>query len=491
MKWSDGCTRRAKAGPLVALVLGTALAAVVSTLPGTAAPTTSVAAAAPAPRGAPVQSAPGQEATSEPTPDDGRDLPHPVLDEVEVGDTPDTRRTEANLESAMLTQAEAAHELIVAEGARTEAALDVMSAVDRVTEAEGALASAEEALAVEERVLARRAEVEANRLDDLEEARDDLRSMAVAAYTSHSLEDVAVVGTFDEMSAGPRRESLRRKVTDDRMRVVEVRKAGWEEAVVAREAQDEVVDAAAAARDDRRIDLQTANAVRDGATEVLDAATQVVRDRRDVHDRLALRTVEARYRHREAKLTAPVIGTDFTLVGLHAYWSASAGAACPTPWWLLAGIGRVESHHGTAQGSRVEADGLTSTPIRGIPLDGGPGIAAIRDTDGGLLDGDTTWDRAVGPMQFIPSTWARWGTDGNGDDVADPHNLYDAAASAALYLCVTARGSLLDEAAQRTGLLAYNRSVPYGNLVLATGGSYRDTLDLPDLGTPDPDPAPR
>lgn len=457
-------------------------------LTGVIAPTSSEATAARATGGRPVQPTPDQSDPPEPVPDDGRNLPHPVLDEVAVGDTPETRRTEAALEAAMLTQAEAAHELILAEEARTEAALSVMSAVERVTEAGGALAAAELILAGEQQELDRRSEVEADRLDQLEEAREDLRSMAVAAYTSHSLDDVEVVGTFDEMSAGPRRESLRRKVTDDRMRVVEARKTTWEEAVAAREAQDEVVHAATAARDDRRIDLQTANTVRDEATSVLDAATAVVRGRRDAHDRLALRTVEARYRHREAKLTAPVIGTDFTLVGLHAYWSASAGAPCPTPWWLLAGIGRVESHHGTAQGARVQADGLTSTPIRGIPLDGGPGIAAIRDTDGGLLDGDTTWDRAVGPMQFIPGTWARWGRDGNGDDVADPHNLYDAAASAAVYLCVAARGSLLDEASQRAGLLAYNRSVPYGNLVLATGGSYRDTLALPDLGTPDPEP---
>ena len=32
-------------------------------------------------------------------------------------------------------------------------------------------------------------------------------------------------------------------------------------------------------------------------------------------------------------------------------------------------------------------------------------------------------------MQFIPSTWAGWGVDGNGDGIADPFNIYDAAAA--------------------------------------------------------------
>jgi len=57
------------------------------------------------------------------------------------------------------------------------------------------------------------------------------------------------------------------------------------------------------------------------------------------------------------------------------------------------------------------------------------------DTDGGMLDGDTTWDRAVGPFQFIPSTWARWKADGNADGVADPQNIEDAALAAGRYLC--------------------------------------------------------
>lgn len=467
---------RSTVAPLVALALALVLIATATTTPVPAAE------AGPATGASPAQQDPAVTETSP------GDQPHPVLDEVAVIDTSATRSTKADLDGAIGRQAEASYELIAAETARAEAALLVMEAMERVNEAELHLAEAEEVLAAEKAELTRLTEEEADRLAELEEARGELRSLAAAAYASHALDDVSMVGTFEEMSAGPQRKSLRSKVTEDRMRVVDTRTATWEAAVAAREAQDEVVAEATALRDDRRIDLQTANTARDDAAGVLDDATEVVRDRREAHQARVLATAESRNLHREARLTAPVAGTEFTLVGLHAYWLASAGAPCPTPWWLLAGIGRVESHHGTAQGSRVGADGVTTVPIRGIPLDGRPGVAAIGDTDGGLLDGDTTWDRAVGPMQFIPSTWARWGADGDGDGVADPHNLYDAAASAALYLCVAGRGSLLDEAGQRSGLLAYNRSVPYGNLVLSTGESYRNALNLPALGTPDPEP---
>ncbi len=88
---------------------------------------------------------------------------------------------------------------------------------------------------------------------------------------------------------------------------------------------------------------------------------------------------------------------------------------CHITWPLLAGIGKVESAH--ASGGRVEANGNTRGKILGPVLDGGPGMAAITDTDQGLYDGDTAWDRAVGPMQFIPGTWTAFGADGNGDGV--------------------------------------------------------------------------
>ncbi|WP_248814007.1 lytic transglycosylase domain-containing protein [Frankia sp. AgPm24] len=113
--------------------------------------------------------------------------------------------------------------------------------------------------------------------------------------------------------------------------------------------------------------------------------------------------------------------------------AATAWPGCHLRWQLLAGIGRVESGHGV--GRAIRADGTITSPILGPALDGQNGRALIRDTDSGRLDGDRRFDRAVGPMQFIPTTWAWAGRDGSGDGHADPHNVDDAALAAAGYLC--------------------------------------------------------
>jgi membrane-bound lytic murein transglycosylase B len=84
----------------------------------------------------------------------------------------------------------------------------------------------------------------------------------------------------------------------------------------------------------------------------------------------------------------------------------AADTSCHLPWQLVAAIGRVESDHGRVHGSHLTSEGLARPAIYGLPLDGTQGTARIGDTDAGLLDHDTEFDRAVGPMQFIPSTWA-------------------------------------------------------------------------------------
>ncbi|GGX31164.1 lytic transglycosylase domain-containing protein [Streptomyces lomondensis] len=155
-------------------------------------------------------------------------------------------------------------------------------------------------------------------------------------------------------------------------------------------------------------------------------------------------TVFAAYRHAEAELTRTAPG-------------------CRLRWQLLAAIGQVES--GQARGGRVTADGTAVTPILGPRLDGA-GFALIRDSDGGAYDGDTVYDRAVGPMQFIPSTWARWGADGNGDGRADPDNVFDAALAAGRYLCAGGR-DLSDPADLDRAILGYNHSRAYLRTVLA------------------------
>lgn len=149
-----------------------------------------------------------------------------------------------------------------------------------------------------------------------------------------------------------------------------------------------------------------------------------------------------------------------------------AASACPgLPWQVLAGVAKVESDHGRFGGATTDAAGTVRPPIIGIPLNGTNGTAAIPDTDGGRLDRDTTWDRAVGPFQFIPSSWAIYGRDRDGNGVADPHNFIDAAAAAVAHLCPA--GSVTDiEAA----LFSYNRSTQYVDDVLAWARLYLGPL---------------
>lgn len=149
---------------------------------------------------------------------------------------------------------------------------------------------------------------------------------------------------------------------------------------------------------------------------------------------------------------------------------ARTNPACQLSWVTLAGVGSVESNHGRYSGSSLDAEGNSTGSIVGPALDG-QGFAAIPDTDGGLYDGDKQWDRAVGPMQFIPSTWARWGTDANGNGKADPANIDDASMSAARYLCASG-GSLASSEGWMRAILSYNHSVDYTRSVRAAADGY-------------------
>ena len=147
-----------------------------------------------------------------------------------------------------------------------------------------------------------------------------------------------------------------------------------------------------------------------------------------------------------------------------AYESAAASEAkgCRLPVMLLAAIGEVESS--SLRGRSLDARHVVVPPVRGPALSGGP-FAAIRDTDGGRYDGDPVWDRAVGPMQFIPGTWRLWGADANGDGVADPQNVEDAALAAARYLCAGGR-DLTRPDDLRAAVRSYNHSDRYVRIVL-------------------------
>jgi Transglycosylase SLT domain len=166
-------------------------------------------------------------------------------------------------------------------------------------------------------------------------------------------------------------------------------------------------------------------------------------------------------------------------------WAAGFDPTCKLPWSVLAGIGRIESNHGRHFGdlARFSPAGDVTPTILGPVLDGTGGTVAIRDTDGGHWDGDIVWDRAVGPMQFIPSTWRALGRDGNGDGLANPNNLFDAAVSAAGYLCLNSNGPMTDDTNLRNAIYAYNHSWEYVSAVITWANFYQQRAGLGSLAT--------
>ncbi len=163
---------------------------------------------------------------------------------------------------------------------------------------------------------------------------------------------------------------------------------------------------------------------------------------------------------------------------------AGADPGCGISWNLLAGIGRIESQH--ANGGATDARGTAIRPIYGPTLDGTlPGNEVIVQSAG---DGRVSYARAMGPMQFLPGTWARYASDGDGDGVADPQNLYDATLAAARYLC-SGGLNLRDQSQVLSSILRYNNSMPYARNVLGWAAAYATgvvPVDLPPLTGPAP-----
>jgi hypothetical protein len=155
---------------------------------------------------------------------------------------------------------------------------------------------------------------------------------------------------------------------------------------------------------------------------------------------------------------------------------------CHIDWALIASIGRIESNH--ARGGYVDAKGYTLEPILGPELNGVGSVAAIPDTDDGRWDHDTVWDRAVGPTQFIPSTWLTYGADGNGDGVSDPNNIYDATLATGRYLC-SGGLDLANPDQLRSAIYRYNNSDVYVDTVILWAEAYRKGVaQLPDSTVP-------
>ncbi|HEX7133457.1 MAG TPA: lytic murein transglycosylase [Iamia sp.] len=355
---------------------------------------------------------------------------------------------------------------------------------------------AEERQRGEERVAAveeheRRIEAADDAARRLEAARDDLRDVMVSAYVNESsarTDAITVLGSdsdvddplirisYSDHAAGGRLSDVRQRVRDRQQAVAAEDRAADDRADAEQAERDAI--AAREAAEQRIVDID-AETVRTQEDEV-----EAVADLADREADVLLAAAEIA----PARLRADVVGDglDFPLVALDAWVKAAATAPCRMEWWALAGISKIEGRHGTHGGGRLGARGYPSKKIIGPQLNGAGNFAAIGDTDGGRYDGDPVWDRAVGPMQFIPSTWAAWGRDGDGDLMADPFTVYDATAAAAAYLCA-GRTDLTDEGQLRAGYFSYNHSNAYVETVLRAARGYQAALQVPVHVVVDPE----
>ncbi len=149
----------------------------------------------------------------------------------------------------------------------------------------------------------------------------------------------------------------------------------------------------------------------------------------------------------------------------------AADTTCNVPWELIAAIGRVESNHGQFGGNTLGADGVSTPGVFGPQLNGKNGTQAIMDTDGGQLDQDPVYDRAVGPMQFIPSTWSSVKVDADGDGQRNPQDVDDASLATGVYLC-SGKDDLATRSGQEAAVFRYNHSRQYVDLVLRLMEAY-------------------
>lgn len=378
---------------------------------------------------------------------DGTDLPYlgdPRLDPDLGGVAVDTvgfrraleayRTTQRNLGGAKRTEAEAISQLAELDAAQTRLVGQLNQATRRKEKSEARLAR----------------------------LRDTLEHIAVNDYIRGESASAADL----DLDLAASTDFRRRRVVLKTVRATQLAEAHDNTAVV--DEMTGVILTAQADLDDVRQRIASTIGTRDGA----------VADQR----RLEAQLLTDAKRLADERMTGDIAGLDFPVVVLDAYYKAAKrmrtdSPSCGIKWTLIAGISRTEGHHGTYDGSSVDADGNETKPILGITLDGSNNTATVADSDGGELDGDPGSDRAVGPMQFIPSTWKRWGRDGNGDGKIDPQNMYDAALAAAAYLCYFGPGLGTDEGI-RGAVIHYNASDAYVELVLTRAKAY-DELTLP------------
>jgi len=151
--------------------------------------------------------------------------------------------------------------------------------------------------------------------------------------------------------------------------------------------------------------------------------------------------------------------------------SRTAHPKCHLRWNTVAAIGSVESAHGTLGGAGLTESGVPNKAIIGPALDGTNGTRAIKATEESAeFTGDDEWDHAVGPFQFLTSSWQIYGEDADGDGIDDPFDIDDAAMAAANHLCDDDRD--LSGDGWVPAVYAYNNSLAYVKKVRSIATSF-------------------
>lgn len=149
-------------------------------------------------------------------------------------------------------------------------------------------------------------------------------------------------------------------------------------------------------------------------------------------------------------------------------------------WELVAAIGQVVSEHGSATGGVIHrVTGELLPWAFGPPLDGSDGTdpVPVRGYLGrwGLVG---PWEQDIGPLQLRADAIQMWGVDGDRDGIVNPHDIDDAAATAANQLCGGVGGAIADE---RTAVLRIKDSLTFPDEVLTvTDGLAAATAVLGD-----------
>jgi Transglycosylase SLT domain len=241
----------------------------------------------------------------------------------------------------------------------------------------------------------------------LDNARTDTRTAVRAAYENATVDPTATL--FADLSG--KDPGLEDQVRDHRLADIAQRTDGLQAAsdrlnTVSKQAAARSVDAVkAAARA-----ISAAEIARDGLAAAQKTNTELQRAAQLAAQRKALELLNEKLQASLAKISAGSIGAGASGVGVTASAPADiialyqrAAKTCPgLPWGVLAGIGQVETNHG--QNKNVSSAG------------------------------------AMGPMQFMPATFATYGVDGDGDGIKDILDQTDAVFSAAHYLCANGGG---------------------------------------------------